>query len=474
MPVDTPRPEYATALGWWGRCRDVLEGSDAVKAAGEKYLPRLGGQTDPEYGNYKLRALFYNGSARTLQALAGTIFRKPPAVQVLEKLAPHLDDITLDDTSLEMFALGQLEEVIGVGRVGLLVDMPGDTVADADRRPYWVSYRAEQILNWHEDRLNGHNVLSLVILKETVEQPTALYGVDTLEQYRVLTLTAPTVGAPAVYTVRLYRRNAANEIVLYQEIVPQRRGQPLPFIPFVITNATSLRARVEKPPLLDLIDVNLSHYRSSADHEHGLHFTALPTPWVVGANAEGGELRIGAGVAWELSGPDARAGMLEFSGAGMEAIEKNLTMKEERMAVLGARMIEGGTGGQPETAEAVRARHAATHATLKTIATTNSAALTKALRIHAWWMNASETVADPQTSVTLNREFYDAKLSAEDVKALVLAVQAGQMSFETFYWNLQEGARARPDVTAEQEQADIDAMVPPEPVVEPPVGDPTA
>jgi hypothetical protein len=149
-------------------------------------------------------------------------------------------------------------------------------------------------------------------------------------------------------------------------------------------------------------------------------------------------------------------------------------MKEERMAVLGARMIEGGTGGQPETAEAVRARHAATHATLKTIATTSSAALTKALRIHAWWMNASETLADPRTSVALNREFYDQKLSAEDIKALLLAVQAGLMSFETFYAALQEGGRGRPDVTLEQEKADIDAMVPPEPVAEPVPGDPSA
>ena len=34
---------------------------------------------------------------------------------------------------------------------------------------------------------------------------------------------------------------------------------------------------VEAPPLNDLADVNLSHYRGYADHKHGLHFTALPT-----------------------------------------------------------------------------------------------------------------------------------------------------------------------------------------------------
>jgi hypothetical protein len=36
-------------LGAWIRAREVLAGEDAVKAGGEKYLPRLEAQTDEEY-----------------------------------------------------------------------------------------------------------------------------------------------------------------------------------------------------------------------------------------------------------------------------------------------------------------------------------------------------------------------------------------------------------------------------------------
>jgi hypothetical protein len=48
MPVHSPHPDYDAALPSWLRARDVIAGEDAVKSAGEKYLPRLEAQTDEE------------------------------------------------------------------------------------------------------------------------------------------------------------------------------------------------------------------------------------------------------------------------------------------------------------------------------------------------------------------------------------------------------------------------------------------
>ncbi len=472
MPVDTVRSEYAAALPWWKRCRDVIEGEDAVKARGTEYLPKLPEQESSEYEAYKMRAVFYNGTARTQSALVGTVFRKDPTVNLPErlktKLQPHLEDVTLDSTPLDQFSSLLFADILAAGRHGVLIDMQGEDVLEKDRRPYWVGYTAEQIINWQESRLNGSTVLSLVILKECVETMKEDYSYTSVDQWRVLELKDIEAGLPK-YTVTLYRKNERNEIRVFQDpITPVRRGQPIPFIPFVVFNATSLRARVEKPPMLDLVDMNLSHYRTSADHEHGLHWTALPTPWVVGSPAEGA-LRIGSGVVWQLDGPDAKAGMLEFTGKGIQSVRDNLTMKEERMAVLGARMIEGGTK-QAETAEAVRSRHAGTHAVLKTIATTTSTGLTKALRYHSWWMGATDDPNDAAISIALNKEFYDQRMSADDVKTALLAVQAGQMSFETFWFLMSRGDWTRPDVTAEEEKQQIDSELPEEPPALPALG----
>jgi len=64
MPVNTTHPDYDFALPGWLRARDVLAGEDAVKSAGEKYLPRLDSQSDEEFLAYRKRASFFNATAR--------------------------------------------------------------------------------------------------------------------------------------------------------------------------------------------------------------------------------------------------------------------------------------------------------------------------------------------------------------------------------------------------------------------------
>jgi len=49
MPVNATHADYDFALPGWLRARDVLAGEDAVKSAGEKYLPRLDSQSDEEF-----------------------------------------------------------------------------------------------------------------------------------------------------------------------------------------------------------------------------------------------------------------------------------------------------------------------------------------------------------------------------------------------------------------------------------------
>ena len=70
------------ALPAWLRARDVLAGEDAVKAGGEKYLPRLDNHIDEQYDAYRARASFFNASARTADGYVGLVFRRPPFVKV--------------------------------------------------------------------------------------------------------------------------------------------------------------------------------------------------------------------------------------------------------------------------------------------------------------------------------------------------------------------------------------------------------
>jgi hypothetical protein len=67
VPANSTHPEYDSSSAEWGRARDVLSGEDAVKAAGERYVPRLDSQTEEEYSAYRGRASFFNATARSAE-----------------------------------------------------------------------------------------------------------------------------------------------------------------------------------------------------------------------------------------------------------------------------------------------------------------------------------------------------------------------------------------------------------------------
>ena len=454
MPVTTRHADYDANLKYWTRCRDFYEGSDKVKAAGELYLPRLELQTDEEYQAYVDRALFYNATARTVAGLAGFVFRKEPEVKAPESIAEDLRDITMTGVSFTSFCRTLLNELLVTGRYGVMVDMA--PAAEKPERPYWIGFRAEQITNWATRRRGGDTILSMVVLAESAEEPDPAdpFMADAIEQYRVLKLDES-----GLYVMELWRwqsgdREGEGSWVIHDLIVPTRFGRRLDFIPFQFFGPSSADSMVaEKPPLLDLVDVNLSHYRSSADLEHGRHFTALPTPWVAGFPEET-VLKIGSTVAWVSSNPDAKVGMLEFTGQGLGALERALTDKEGKMGALGARLLKE-QSTFPEAENTVKLRQAGEHSILQALANTQSAGLTKALSWYAEWRGAGTDVA-----VKLNTDYFPDGMSPELVRELTATWIAGGISWPTFYQALKDGEMTRPGVTAEEERAAIEADMP--------------
>ena len=201
IKIETPHPHYSALLDQWSRCRDAMNGQDSVKTAkakkgsrslGDKYLPRLPAQTDDEYKAYLMRALWFNASGRTRDGLAGLIFAKNPHIDGVGPDDEFLDDMDCEETSLNEFAESLTEEVLGVGRVGVLVDNPDTpdhvkSAADAEAegiRPYATIYAAENIINWKTGRVANRTKLVQVVLREPYTWPDGTQDV----QYRELRL----------------------------------------------------------------------------------------------------------------------------------------------------------------------------------------------------------------------------------------------------------------------------------------------
>ena len=108
------------------------------------------------------------------------MFRRPPFIKVPEgtnglgrAMRAFINDADMLGTSLANYARNVAREVIAVGRAGTLIDWgacrTGQYAGRAEENRVYASlYTAENILNWRVERVNGRNVLSLLVLHEVV------------------------------------------------------------------------------------------------------------------------------------------------------------------------------------------------------------------------------------------------------------------------------------------------------------------
>jgi hypothetical protein len=459
VPVETNSPDYTAFSGQWQRIRDCMAGDEAVKARGETYIARLQGMSGPEFTAYIQRSLFYNATARTVQGLTGAMFRKSPVVTGWpDALADDLDNITLTGTSLDAFAKTIGEEVISVARGGVIVDM-----AVNGQRPYLRFYCAEDITNWRCAYYQGIPILTMVVLREYATKPKAGDPFDEIkvERRRVLGLETVEDKDGEVISRKYYQEvwekregaqaaQAGTEYALIgRRIYPNKRATPFDYIPFQFFAPSHLMPWCSKSPVLDLVDANLSHYRTSADLEHGAHFTALPTPWVTGVKPDS-ELKIGSGTAWILP-QDCSAGMLEYTGQGLGALENREKAKREYMAVLGARLLED-QKADAEAAATVQMRHSGENSVLAAIADTTARGIVNCLTWYLAWLGQEPK----ELSYTINKDFFDQPMTAEELTGVVAAWQAGAMGGGALYFNLKRGERLPEGQTFDEWQEDIE------------------
>ena len=487
MPVNSTHPEYDEAYPRWERCRDFIKGSDAVKDAGEKYLGKLSLMTDEEYEKYKELAVYTNYSARTLEGLMGMLFRKPPVVTLPDSPTGELggavegiqEDCDLMGSSIESYSREVASEILSVGRGGTLVDFSKE-----ENRAYLSWYSAEAILNWRVERIGGRMMVTLVVLEEVEtkavdsvlkigarsDKDVDPYSESSSERIRVLRLV-PNENDPEgdrIYRVEIWEKmtegEGAKEKTFFQMVElyePNRKGAFLTRIPFIFHNPETEEPTIDKPPLLDVVDLNCSHYKISADFAHGLHFVALPTAWASGV-PKTAELRIGSSQAWTFDNPEARAGYLEFTGKGLGEYTNERDRLERQMAVLGARMLEEQKRAA-ETAETQRLRQGGEISVLQHISEVVSEQITLAARWIGWWSSTidnPEEFEDDAIRIALNRDFVDTKLPSTDVVNLTSVYIQGGISRDTYLWNLSQGEVLPPGRTPEEEIELIEAEGP--------------
>jgi hypothetical protein len=444
--LDQRHEHSAKMLPTWTKCTDAREGQTAIHAAGKTYLPRLSGQSDAEFKAYVRRACFYGAFSRTVDAFQGMVMRVAPSI---DQPSPLLDDVTGQGESLSEFIDDVLEDALVTGFGGVLVEhapmVEALTLAQAQAlgsRPYLAHFDAMSIINWRQEKKR----FTQVVLEEREYIDKSEFEQEAVCVYRVLDLDDA-----GYYRQRKFVKSDKQAGDFTQEgddIYPLKNGVKLSEIPFyVIGQAERL------PPLIDLVDLNISHYMTTADLENGAHYTGLPQPWTAGVQLPDGEtLSVGGISAWVFPDPQASAQYLEFTGQGLGALEKRLELKEKQMAALGAKMLSDSVVA--ETATAAGLRSSGEFSVLAQLAGQLGKIMSRACSFMHDWAGLGPV------DIKLNTDYLPQTMTAQELQAIVAAWQAGAISSNTLFYNLKQGEIIGQDVEFEDEQTMIAESAP--------------
>lgn len=465
MPVSDQHAEYIENNPLWTQVRDCVKGSAAVKSRmagaqkGDAYLP-IPDATDTStenvarFASYLFRANYVNFTGHTKKGMVGMVFRRDSKIELPEKLKYLKTNSNGGGLSLDQLIKAILGGILEAGRYGLLVDYPeaeqGLTKAEVKARKLEANiqpYFADQIINWRTTVVGAVKKLSLVVIKEKVQEVSEDgFKVNEVTKHRVLKLV------DNIYIQELWNDSNEKE----STVTPRKAdGTTWDEIPFIFVGSENNDETVDESPLYDMSSVNLAHYRNSADYEESSFFVGQPTPVISGLTENWynkvlkKKLKLGsrAGIPLPVDG-DAKLLQAEPNQMPSEGMAE----KEKQMLKIGARMIQDATGD--ETAEGAKIRFAGQNSELAGIVGNIEDGLDQCML----WAGEYMAAEGGEAVIEINRQFYDASMDAQQAMALIQFADRGDISQADVRGALRRSGWVESDKTDEDIDGELDDL----------------
>lgn len=362
VTVRTPSPAYQEMEPRWELIDTLLGGTEAMRAAGQKYTPQYPAEETKSYQTRLARSVLLNRTESTLETLAGKPFSQKITLgeDVPTSIAELAENIDRRGSSLHVFCKNWFRDAWRAGFSFVLVDFTAPpvmyddqgneitgprTLADDRRdnlRPFWQHIKPEHVLALYteiDDQGNEH-VSHLRILEITVERRG--WEEVVVERVRVLEPGRWQVWAP------VDPKKQDSDWVLESEGTTSLGFVSLiTFFAGVRTGPASC-----KPPLTDLAWLNVAHWQSSSDQRNVLTVSRFPI--LAGSGVSGADnVRIGPNQYLSTEQADGKWYYVEHSGAAIEAGAKDLESLEAQMAEYGAEFLRKKPGGTTATERAL-------------------------------------------------------------------------------------------------------------------------
>lgn len=442
--IDTPHPAIAALRDYWEMAEALMGGTAEMRRAGERYLPKWPNEDSESYRARLMSATLFPAVSETIVNMVGRVFRAPliPADTIPSQIMDLLPTFDAMGRKIDIFAQEVFAEALTNGSAGILVDFPpveGATRADvlrAGARPYAVMIEPDQLINWRTGR---GGVVEHVRFYECVSEPDGDYGTREVKQIRALW--------PDRWET--YRKPDGLDKWLLHDSGAMSLGV-VPYVPLILGD--DAEGLVAKPRLRELMHLNIEHWQSKSDQQTILHVARVPILALVGVDDPSFSLQIGAKAATMLpTGGDMK--FVEHSGNSIQSGRDDLKDIEERMRQAGAQLLKRTEISLTES----QARDEAGRlvAPLANMAQKLEDALDQTLQLFALWLSLPD---GGNIKVGADLDLDMAPTGSLDV--LLKSAQAGMLSHETYFAELQRHGAITDEIDWETEQSRVDGQGP--------------
>lgn len=417
----------------WMKVDTLLQGTEAMKAAGQAYLPQHDEEANMTYAERLEANVLLNMTELTLDTWTGKPFAEPIVIQdeTPEPLVNLLDDVDLQGNNVDVFARHWFRSGLAKAFSHVLVSFPtvpekedgkARTLAD-DRaenlRPYLVDIQPERVLSASSEVINGKEVLTEVrILDIEVERDG--FAETFQEKIRVIT-----VGQIDTYRKVEKKKGRKKEEWVFEGSTTY----DLPYIPLVTFYADKEGFMLGKPPLSDLADLNITHWQSSSDQRATLTVARFPLLAVSGGTDEKQKLVVGPKKWLYTPDPQGKFYYVEHKGEALKSGKDDLESLERQMTFYGADYMQKRPSGSTATARVIDNSEATSP--LQDAVNRFEDAVNTALGMMADWLKVEQS-----GGVEINNDFGEAEDNNKALAHLATARKNRDVSRKTYLTEL--------------------------------------
>jgi hypothetical protein len=418
----------------WGVMAAVTRGTNYIRDLSETYLPQEPREDEDAYRTRVDRSVLSPYTSRLVEVAAGAILRKPIRIEGDPYWQQLSDDIDGLGSNINEYARRALVSSLTYGHSAILVDYPAAAGARnlaeeraQGRRPYFVHVDAPQIWGWRKE--TGTNRLLQVRIHDYDVRPLNEFGEEQIEQMRVIY-----PGKYDLYTL-------GHEVVEFTA----SGGYSLDEIPLVPIYSNRRGLLTSLPPLLDIANLNITHYQRQADLIHALHIAAMPTLVLEGWDDTTGSSTMGVNYAIAMQ-PGNKAYYVQADATSFDAQMNELESLASQMSTLGVTKLFG-QKFVAESAEAKRIDQAQSNSVLSILSQELESCLNQAFAFAARYVGM-----EPPT-IIVDRDFDYYRLIGQDVSVLAQLNEMGKISDSMLLEILRRGEILPDTIDVEEEVA---------------------